>query len=99
MGGGAGMKPRHQMADGKAATGLLASWLANRGVPSGGIRHRHTGAIDPPGAMAEPVSLLERLGWSAVAHRSQPPLQPTQRTLHAGLAIRRCRHGPLGQVA
>ena len=96
---GTGMKQRHQMGDGKAATGLLASWLAKMGVPCGGIRQRNTGAIDPKGAMAEPVSLIERLVWSAVAHRSQQPLTHTQRKLHAGLAIRRCRHGPLGQVA
>jgi hypothetical protein len=96
---GTGMTQRHQLGDGQAATGLLASWLANMGVQFGGIRHRNTGTIDPKGAMAEPVSLIERLVWSAVATRSQPPLKHTQRKLHAGLARRRCRHGPLGQVA
>jgi hypothetical protein len=96
---GTGMKQRQPRGDGNAATGLLASWLANMGVQCGGLRPRKTGALAPTGAMAEPVSRLARLVWSAVANRSQQPLKHTQRKLHAGLALRRCRHGPLGQVA
>jgi hypothetical protein len=96
---GASLQQRHQMRDGNAATGLLAAWLATMVVPCGGIRPRHTGAIDPKGAMTEPASLLERLVWSAVAHRPQPLWKHLQRKLHTGLAIRRGRHGRRGEVA
>ena len=58
---GASMKQRHQVGNGKAASGLLAPRLAKMVLQLGGIGHRKTRAIDPKSAMAQPAALVERL--------------------------------------
>jgi hypothetical protein len=85
---GASLTQRPQVGDRNAATGRLASRLAQMIMECGGIRQRATGALDPKGARAAPASCIAWLMWSAMADRPQPPLQHAQRQLHAGLALR-----------
>ena len=85
----ASMKQRQEMGHGEPTSRHLLAGLAKMLLQGGGIGHGKTGTIDPKGAMAQPVSLIKRLGLHRVTDSAEKLLERRQRELHARLTIRR----------
>jgi hypothetical protein len=94
----AGVKQRHQVGDGKAATGLGLARLAEVGLQLRGVRHREAAAVAQESAVPEPEPLLVGVGVQGSPGVLQQTVEDGQRQPGAGLAESRGGEGPADQA-